>query len=484
MTANKPIREALGLQRASENSIIPVILCGGSGSRLWPVSRKDMAKQHVPLFGATSPFQRTLARLDGTQFGTPIVISAAASRFMIAEQAAASGTEVEIALEPQGRDTLAAVTLAACLAARRDPSATVLVLPSDHLIGDVDAFQAAVAEAARLAEDGRIVMLGVTPTQASPGFGYIARGEQVAANAHAVARFVEKPDAASAAALVREGWLWNAGMFCFRAATGLREIEQHAPEALAAVRRAIEEASIDLGALVLGASFAAAPKISFDHAVMEHTSRAAVVSADFDWSDIGDWKSVWQRSPRDDHGVAREGRVHARDVSNCYLRSDGRLLCALGVDGLAVIDTADAVLIAPIERSHEIKALVNELEAEGIAEACTSARVHRPWGWYQTTDLGDRFRVKRILVKPGKKLSLQRHHHRAEHWVVVRGTAEVTRDDEVLILRENESVYLPLGCTHRLANPGKIPVEIIEVQTGAYLEEDDIVRIADDFGRI
>jgi mannose-1-phosphate guanylyltransferase / mannose-6-phosphate isomerase len=483
MTANLAIHEALDLQRAGEATIVPVILCGGSGSRLWPVSRKDMAKQHVPILGGTSPFQRTLARLDAAMFGTPIVISSAASRFMIAEQAAELEAEVEIALEPQGRDTLAAVALAACLAARRDPSATVLVLPSDQLIGDVDAFQATIAEAAGLAEDGHIVVIGVSPTRPSPGFGYIARGESLTANAHAVDRFVEKPDAAHAAELIGEGWLWNAGMFCFRAEDGIREIEQHAPEALTAVRRAIEEASVDLGALLLGASFAAAPRVSFDHAVMERTSRAAVVAADFDWSDIGDWKGVWERSPRDERGVALEGRVHAHDVSNCYLRSDSRLLCALGVDGLAIVDTVDAVLVAPIERSNEVKALVQKLEAAGVVEVSTPARVHRPWGWYQTMDLGDRFRVKRILVKPGKKLSLQRHHHRAEHWVVVRGTAEVTRDGEVLLLRENESVYLPLGCTHRLANPGKIPVEIIEVQTGAYLEEDDIVRIADDFGR-
>ncbi len=482
MTANLPIREALDLHPAT-GTIVPVILCGGSGSRLWPVSRKDMAKQHVPILGGASPFQRTLGRLDAGPFAKPIVIGAAASRFMVAEQAAEVGVEVEIALEPQGRDTLAAVTLAACLAARRDPAATVLVLPSDQLVGDAGAFHAAVAEAALLAEDGRIVMLGVAPTRPSSGFGYIARGAALGDNAHAVARFVEKPDPARAAELIGEGCLWNAGMFCFRASAGLREIERHAPEALTAVRRAVEEASLDLGALVLGASFAAAPKISFDHAVMERTERAAVVAAGFELSDIGDWKSVWERSPRDDRGVAREGKVRDRDVSNSYLRSDGRLLCVLGVEGLAVIDTVDAVLVAPIERAHEVKALVRDLEADGVEEASRPARVHRPWGWYQTMDLGDRFRVKRILVKPGKKLSLQRHHHRAEHWVVVKGTAEVTRDDEVVILRENESIYLPLGCTHRLANPGKIPVEIIEVQTGAYLEEDDIVRIADDFGR-
>jgi mannose-1-phosphate guanylyltransferase / mannose-6-phosphate isomerase len=250
------------------------------------------------------------------------------------------------------------------------------------------------------------------------------------------------------------------------------------------VRRALAEATEDAGALRLGPAFAEAPKISFDHAVMERTSRALVIEAGFAWSDIGDWKAVWEQSPRDAAGVAREGNIVAHDVRDSYLRSDGRLLCVLGLEGIAVVDTADAVLGAPIDRAQEIKGLVGELERSGVAEASTPARVQRPWGWYQTVDLGPRFRVKRILVLPGRKLSLQKHHHRAEHWVVVSGTAEVTRDGEVALVRENESIYLPLGCVHRLANPGRIPVEIVEVQTGAYLEEDDILRVEDDFGRV
>ena len=403
---------------------------------------------------------------------------------MVADQAGAVGSEIEIALEPQGRDTLAAVTLAACLAARRDPSSIVLVMPSDHLIPDTEAFTRAAAAAARVAAEGRIVVLGITPTEPSTAYGYIARGAPLSEGAHAVARFVEKPDAGRAAELIAEGCLWNAGMFCFRADAALAEIGELAPKALEAVVHAIEEGTNDLGALRLGQAFAAAPKISFDHAIMERTTRAAVVAADFAWSDIGDWKAVWEQSPRDENGVACEGNVHATDVANSYLRSDGRLLCVLGVSGLAVVDTADAVLVAPIERAQEIKGIVASLEAAGAPEAVSSARVHRPWGWYQTIDLGDRFRVKRLVVMPGKKLSLQKHHHRAEHWVVVRGTAEVTRDGEVTLVRENEFVYLPFGCVHRLANPGRIPVEIVEVQTGAYLEEDDIVRIEDDFGRL
>jgi mannose-1-phosphate guanylyltransferase/mannose-6-phosphate isomerase len=481
MTSYSPIQTAGPSLR--QGLVIPAILCGGSGSRLWPVSRKDFAKQHVPILGGASPFQRTLGRLTAELFGAPIVISAASSRFLVADQAREAGAEIEIALEPQGRDTLAAVTLAACLAARRDPSAIVMIMPSDHLIPDAAAFTRAASAAARLAEDGRIVVLGIAPTAPSTAYGYIAKGEPIAPEGHRVARFVEKPDATLAGALIAEGCLWNAGMFCFRADAGLREIEEHAPKALEAVQQALYEARDDLGMLRLGEAFLSAPRISFDCAVMERTTRAAVLAAEFEWSDIGDWKSVWQHSPRDEHGVAREGNVHASDVSDSYLRSDGRLLYVLGVSGLAIIDTADAVLVASIERAQEVRRVVADLEAKGVEEARTPARVHRPWGWYQTMDLGERFRVKRLAVAPGKKLSLQKHHHRAEHWVVVRGTAEVSRNGEVLLVRENESVYLPFGCEHRLSNPGKIPVEIVEIQTGTYLEEDDIVRIEDDFGR-
>jgi mannose-1-phosphate guanylyltransferase/mannose-6-phosphate isomerase len=460
---------------------IPVILCGGSGSRLWPLSRRDYAKQHIPLFDGPSLFQRTLRRVAGDAFARPIALTAAGTRFLVADEA--GETPLEIVLEPEGRDTLAAVTAAACLAARRDPDAIVLVMPSDHFIPDAAAFAAAVEAAAGHAAAGRIVTLGLKPTVPATGYGYIAKGAALGPGAFAVERFVEKPDAARAAELVAAGCLWNAGIFCFRADTALDEIGEHAPGVPETVARAIAEGEDDLGALKLGDAFRKVPRISFDHAVMEATRRAAVVEADLDWSDIGDWRAVWQESPRDADGVACEGRVFAAGVRDSYLRSEGRLVCALGVDGLAIVDTADAVLVAPLERAQEVRQLVGALADHGLPEARTPARVHRPWGWYQTMDQGERFRVKRILVHPGRRLSLQRHHHRAEHWVVVRGTAEVTRDGEILLLRENESVYLPLGCLHRLSNPGRIPVEIIEVQTGSYLEEDDIVRTEDDFGR-
>jgi mannose-1-phosphate guanylyltransferase/mannose-6-phosphate isomerase len=463
--------------------VVPAILCGGSGSRLWPVSRRDFAKQHVPILGGESPFQRTLRRLSGGLFADPIVIGSAESQFLLADEAQAAGVAIELALEPEGRDTLAAVTLAACLVARRDPQALVLVLPSDHLIPDVAAFEAAVASAARTAAEGWIVVLGIPPATPSSAYGYVSPGAPLGPEAFAAGRFVEKPDPEAAAALIAEGALWNAGLFCFRAADALAEIAALAPEALAAVERGLDGAEATDGRLAVGRAFAEAPRISFDHAVMERTSRAAVVPAAFPWSDIGDWKAVWELSRRDATGVVAEGRVHAVDVADSYLRSDGRLLCVLGVRGLAVVDTPDAILVAPIERAQEVKALVGGLDARGFAEAVTPARVHRPWGWYQTVDLGARFRVKRIVVLPGKRFSLQKHHHRAEHWIVVRGTARVTRDAEVTLVRENESIYLPLGCMHRLENPGRIPVEIVEVQTGTYLEEDDIVRFEDDFGR-
>jgi mannose-1-phosphate guanylyltransferase/mannose-6-phosphate isomerase len=467
-------------------TIVPVILCGGSGTRLWPLSRRDFAKQHAPILDGESPFQRTLKRVGGaaaSAFARPMVIAGAGGRFMAAEQAAAVGADVDLIIEPEGRDTLAAIAVAAELGARRDPEAVLMALPSDHLVPDQTAFTKAAEAAARAASDGDFVVFGVTPTEPATGFGYIRPGPQAGAGARRVAAFEEKPDAARAASLIAEGCLWNSGMFCFLAGAGRDEIARHAPEAAAAAARAVDEAYDDLGALRLGPAFSTIPRIAFDRAVMERTDRAIVLPASFDWSDIGDWRELWAQSPRDGAGNALAGDAVAVDTRDSYIRADSRLVCALGVEKLVIVDTPDAVLVAPLDRTQEVKALVAGLAAQGRPEATVPARVHRPWGWYQTMDLGERFRVKRIKVTPGKKLSLQKHHHRAEHWVVVRGTAEVTRDGEVLTVRENESVYLPLGCVHRLANPGKIPVEIIEVQTGAYLEEDDIVRIEDDFGR-
>lgn len=466
--------------------IVPVILCGGSGTRLWPLSRRDFAKQHTPILAGESPFQRTLRRVADAScdvFSRPLVVAGGGGRFMAADQALAVGVQVDLLIEPEGRDTLAAIAAATEVVARRDPDALMIVLPSDHLIPDAAAFAAAAAAAGEAARRNVLVVFGVSPTGPATGFGYIRPGAQFADGLRWVAAFEEKPDAARAATLIAEGCLWNGGMFCFRAGAGRAEIARRAPETAAVIAQAVDEAVDDLGALRLGATFCEAPKIAFDRAVMEKTDRAVVIAVDFAWSDIGDWRELWLHSAKDAAGNALEGQAVAQDASDNYIRSDGRLVCALGVRGLAIVDTPDAVLVTPLDRTQDVKGLVAALSAAGRPEATVPARVHRPWGWYQTMDQGERFRVKRIQVTPGKKLSLQKHHHRAEHWVVVRGTAEVTRDGEVLTVRENESVYLPLGCVHRLANPGKIPVEIIEVQTGAYLEEDDIVRIEDDFGR-
>ncbi|MFQ8431747.1 mannose-1-phosphate guanylyltransferase/mannose-6-phosphate isomerase [Amaricoccus sp. W119] len=468
-----------------DGAIVPIVLCGGSGTRLWPMSRRDYAKQHAPVLGAESPFQETLRRLAANPiFAAPIVITSVGGRFIAAEQAAAVRVGIELVLEPEGRDTLAAATLGALVLAERGGTEAIgLLLPSDHLIPDPEAFAAAAAAAATAASGGDLVTFGLTPRNPATGYGYIRPGAPAEKGGFHVGAFVEKPDAERAETLVNEGYLWNAGMFCFKAGAALREIDLHAPETLHGVRNAIAEGGMDLGSLRLGDSYVEVPKTSIDFGVMEKTRRAVVMPADFDWSDVGDWREIWAVSPRDETGVATVGDVVVRDSRDSYIRSSGRLVCAVGVENLAVIETPDAVLVCPMDRTQDVKALVSALERDGRVEATASARSYRPWGWYQTMDIGARFRVKRIVVTPGAKLSLQRHHHRAEHWVVVKGTAEVTRDAEVMLVHENQSVYLPLGSVHRLANPGKIPCELIEVQTGSYLEEDDIIRIEDDFGR-
>lgn len=463
--------------------VIPVILSGGSGTRLWPVSRQSFAKQHAPLFDGVSTFQKTLERVaDETVFERPVVITSHGARFMVADQARKVGADPEIVLEPEGRDSLGAIAIAAAVAARRGPDAVAIVLSSDHLIPDAAAFARTCAEAARVAEGGKIVVIGLTPTRPAENFGYIRPGK-FKDGAATVKAFVEKPDAARAEVLIGEGCLWNAGMFCFRADVGRSEIAAYASGTMTAVDRALEQATDDLGAELLSPAFLRAEKTSFDYAVMEKTSRAAVIAADFEWSDVGDWRELWAVSGKDEDGVATVGDVVVKDSKNAYVRSADRLICALGVEDIAIVETPDAVLVAPLDRAQEVKGIVRALADTGRPEATDHLKVYRPWGSYRTVDLGERFRVKHIEVLPGKQLSLQRHHHRSEHWVVVSGAAEVTVGSDVRVVNENESVYIPVGATHRLANPGKIPVRLIEVQTGSYLEEDDIIRLDDDFGR-
>jgi mannose-1-phosphate guanylyltransferase/mannose-6-phosphate isomerase len=464
-------------------TIIPVVLCGGTGTRLWPVSREGMAKQLLPIVGEETLLQMTLRRAAGEGFGPPMVIGAHAVRFTIREQVEAVAPGARVVIEPARRDTMAAVALAAAIAARDDPDAVLAVMPSDHLIRETDAFRAAIRTAASAVAASGVAVIGVSPTEPATGYGYIKPAVKGGAGAVKVLRFVEKPDEDKAHRLIADGCLWNAGIFCFRAGWLLEALAAVEPEAVRLVRDAVQAMKPDLGMLVPGDAFARVKAISFDHAFMEKTEAAVVVPAAFRWSDVGDWNAVWAASDQDAAENAVRGDAVAMEARGNLIHSEDRLVCALGVDNLAIVETTDAILVAPRDRAQEVKALVGALKAKGRPEAVEHLRNHRPWGWYQTMDLGERFRVKRIVVKPGAKLSLQKHHHRSEHWVVVRGTAEVTIGADRRILHENESVYIPIGEVHRLANPGRIPVEIIEVQTGTYLEEDDIERIEDEFGR-
>jgi mannose-1-phosphate guanylyltransferase/mannose-6-phosphate isomerase len=467
------------------SGIIPVIMCGGSGTRLWPASRDSLPKQFIPLVGDLSTFQATLQRVSNSPvFGRPLVIANQEFRFVVADQASRLGIPIDIVLEPVARDSGPAVAVASVLANQRDPKATLLVLAADHIIPDVDAFRATIEEAAAAASDGYIMTIGIKPDHAATGYGYIRPDGTIAGQARTVEAFLEKPDQARAEQLVREGCLWNSGNFLFRASVMLGELKRYAPEMLEAAENAVARVAVDLDFTRLPeAEFAASPKLSIDYAVMEKTRSAAVVPAGFAWSDVGTWGALWAVSPHDESGNSLKGPVEVKGTRNSLVQSDGVLTCVLGLEDVVVVSTRDAVLVTSKDRSEAVKGLVQDLKAKGVPEASEHLRIYRPWGWYQRTDIGSRFQVKRILVNPGRKLSLQKHFHRAEHWVVVKGTAEVTCDSEVRIVHENESIYLPIGCVHRLANPGKIPLEIIEVQVGSYTGEDDIVRIEDDFNR-
>ncbi len=467
--------------------IVPVIMCGGAGTRLWPVSRESMPKQFVPLVGKDSTFQQVLERIaDPELFGRPIVITNTDFRFVVAEQLRESDVEADIVLEPMRRDSGPAVAVSAVLAAARDRDALVLVLAADHVIRKPDEFRAACQRAAAAAAEGRIVTFGIEPTHPATSYGYIRPGEKLnGASARTVEAFVEKPDAATAANYVAQKYLWNSGNFLFHAATMLAEIERFEPAMAEAAKAAVDGLTRDLDFLRLaGEPFARAPKKSIDYAVMQRTKLAAVIPTDLGWSDIGSWSSVWDVLDHDAAGNATDGPVVMLDSRNSLVHSEESVLTTvIGLDDVIVVSTADAVLVSARTKAEQVKELVEQLKAHNHRAAIEHRRIYRPWGYYQDVDIAPRYRVKRIVVKPGTKLSLQKHFHRSEHWVVVKGTAEITLGNDVRSVHENESVYIPIGSIHRLANPGKIPLELIEVQVGSYLGEDDIVRLDDVYGR-
>lgn len=469
--------------------MIPVILSGGSGSRLWPQSRKAYPKQFLPLASAdSSMIQETALRLCGLDTFAPIVVSNADHRFIVAEQLQQVDAKPDaILLEPCGRNTAPAVALAALHASAHHDDPLLLVLPADHVIADVPAFHRAVAVAASAARAGKLVTFGIVPNRAETGYGYIQRGNNLAdlAGTYAVNRFVEKPDIATAEGFLADGgYFWNSGMFMFTAKTFLAELRRLNPEMLKQCELALANAARDRDFTWLDKdAFAACPEDSIDYAVMEKTAAAAVVPLDAGWSDVGSWQSLWEIQAKDANGNARQGEVLTIDSRNCLLSGHKRLIAAVGLDDVVVVDSDDAVLVTTRARAQDVKKVVAELEAQGDDKHLFHRKVFRPWGHYDAIDSGERFQVKRITVKPGEKLSLQMHHHRAEHWIVVRGTAKVTCGDKTLLLTENQSTFIPLGTTHRLENPGKVDLDIIEVQSGSYLGEDDIVRFDDSYGR-
>ncbi|MGD9923640.1 MAG: mannose-1-phosphate guanylyltransferase/mannose-6-phosphate isomerase [Pseudorhodoplanes sp.] len=472
-------------QTASSSHIVPLVMCGGAGTRLWPSSREGRPKQFLPLLGPRSTFQETMLRVaDASVFGRPIVITNTRYRFVVKDQLAEIGVDADILLEPIRRDSGPAIAAGAAFGVRRDGNPVMMALAADHVVTDAAAFVAACREAADAALQGRIVTFGVKPDRPATEYGYIRPGARIGGEVFAVDQFVEKPDAETAGRHIAEGYLWNSGNFIFAADDLLAEYAAFEAGTVEAAREAIEAAGSDLGFVTIDPGhFSRARPISIDYAVMEKTTRAAVIPVSYGWSDVGSWHAVWELSPHDGNGNAGQGHAVFVDTYNSFASSEKPLVALFGVRDLVVVASEDAVLIADRAHTAQMKRLVSRLKEVAPSVTEDHLRVHRPWGNYQSLDHGARYQVKRIVVKRGGRLSLQYHNHRAEHWVVVRGTARVTIGDAVTTLHENQSVYIPMGTSHRLENPGMIDLELIEVQTGSYLGEDDIVRIEDDYRR-
>jgi mannose-1-phosphate guanylyltransferase/mannose-6-phosphate isomerase len=474
---------------SAQKILHPVVLSGGSGTRLWPMSRSQHPKQLLPLLGESSLLRQTAERVVARKgFAAPLVVANDEHRFLIAEQLREAGVvPAGLFLEPVGRNTAPAVAVAALWLAEQDPDALMLVMPSDHVIADLDAFHTAIGRAAAAARRGKLVTFGIAPARAETGYGYIDAGAAIPGceGAFAVTRFIEKPAAADALRYIEAGtYFWNSGIFLLAASAYLGELGRLRPDMLAACRDAVSNAERDSDFIRLDrTAFSACPSESIDYAVMEHTDHSAVVPVAMGWNDLGSWDALWETGQHDAAGNALIGNVLAEDARNCYLRSEAGLVAAIGIEDLIVVATADAIMVAPRSRAQDVRRLVARLAEEGRDEADAPPTVHRPWGSYTALHNGHRVQVKHIVVKPGGRLSLQMHHHRAEHWVVVRGTGRITRGDEEIMLSENQSTYIPLGTAHRLENPGKIPLHVIEVQSGDYLGEDDIVRFDDHYGR-
>lgn len=465
--------------------ITPLIMCGGAGTRLWPASREGRPKQFLRLFGPRSTFQDTVLRVsDPAVFGRPIVLTNAAYRFLVLEELQEIGIEADIVLEPMRRDSGPAIAAGAAFAVARDPDAIVLALAADHLVTDTEAFVVTCRDGLAAAGEGRIVTFGITPDHPATGYGYIRPGESLGGRVRTVERFVEKPDAATAARYVAEGYLWNSGNFMFRASMLLDEYRKVDAPSVEAVSEAVAKAGRDLAFAMLDeGSFARARPISIDYAVMEKTKMAAVIPASYGWSDVGSWRSVWELSGKDETGNTARGTAVFQAAQNCHVASDRALVALSGVENLVVVATQDAILVASQDNAAGMKDLMAQLKQVAPDVTEDHLRVHRPWGAYQSLDISERHQVKRITVKPGGRLSLQKHKFRSEHWIVVRGVARVTIDDAIKTVNENESVYIPLGAVHRLENPGDVLLELIEVQTGTYFGEDDIIRLEDDYRR-